>query len=133
MHNAHQHEQHGASKGTFTAYILGFSLSILLTFTAFALVYAHIASEHAFIAHTTLYIALVLSALIQLFVQLFFFLHVGKESKTHWNLTALAFALIVVSILVGGTLWIMWNLQHINPPQMQEPFLNGVVTPQTEG
>ena len=128
----HEHA-HTPSHGSLLSYLLGFTLSIVLTAVAFALAYLHIVSDHVRISHTVLYTSLLICAIMQLFVQVFFFLHVGKESKSqknHWNLTALIFALVVVLILVGGTLWIMANLQHTN---MTEPFENGVVTPQTEG
>jgi cytochrome o ubiquinol oxidase operon protein cyoD len=51
-------------------------------------------------------------AIAQLLVQLFCFLHLGQESKPRWNLVALVFALFIVVVLVGGTLWIMHNLGH---------------------
>jgi cytochrome o ubiquinol oxidase subunit IV len=124
----HDHEQHNAAKGTVFSYAVGFLLSILLTLAAFGLVLLQVQSDALF-SDSVLYGALLSSAIIQLFVQLFFFLHVGKESGPRWNLAALLFALIVVLILVGGTLWIMFNLQH---GTMVGPFENGIVTPQTE-
>jgi cytochrome o ubiquinol oxidase operon protein cyoD len=56
--------------------------------------------------------ALSVLAIIQLFVQLTFFLHLDRESKPWWNNTAFAFAVIVVVILVGGSIWIMANLNY---------------------
>lgn len=124
-HNPHEQT---AREATISSYVVGFALSILLTLAAFALVYAHTVWSHTLFSQTVLYSSLLVCALVQLFVQIFFFLHGGK-SKGHWNQTALAFALVVVTILVAGTLWIMQNLQHGNMP---EPFEDGIVTPQTE-
>ena len=60
-------------------------------------------------------------AAIQLFVQAIFFLHLGKESKPRWNQQLFAFMLATVIIIVGGSLWIMANLdyhhQNLNPKQ----------------
>ncbi len=86
---------------TLTKYILGFVLSIILTLAAFSLKGVEMAVP-----------ILITLATVQLLVQLVLFLHVGSEQKPRWNLAALALALIIVAILVGGTLWIMNNLAH---------------------
>jgi cytochrome o ubiquinol oxidase subunit IV len=66
-------------------------------------------------------------ALVQLFIQLIFFLHLGRESKPRWNLSALAFAVIVVVILVFGSLWIMASLDyhggHHSTPQTSDEYI----------
>src|SRR3989344_674804 len=103
---------------TLRAYILGFILSIALTLVAFALVLEHVRTGHVFPSHGLAVAVLVVLAVIQLFVQLMLFLRLGEERKPRWNLTALVFALLIVAILVGGTLWIMQSLSH---GQMQEP------------
>jgi cytochrome o ubiquinol oxidase operon protein cyoD len=55
-------------------------------------------------------------AVVQLFVQLYFFLHMGDESKPRWNLMAFLFMLLVLVIVVFGSLWIMKNLDyHMSP------------------
>ena len=110
--------------GTLRSYTIGFVLSIVLTLAAYYIVVDHVLTGR------TLVVAIVGLGLLQLAVQLLLFLHVGREEKPHWNLAALAFAAIIVVIVIGGTLWIMSNLQHGNS---HEPFENGVVTPQTEG
>lgn len=112
-------------------YIFGFVLSLTLTVAAFAIVAAHVASEHEFISHEFAIGALVVLAIVQLVVQMTLFLHVGSEPKPRWNLMALVFALMTVCILVGGTLWIMSNLSHLGMrPAL--PFTGSDITPQTE-
>ncbi|HVV14958.1 MAG TPA: cytochrome o ubiquinol oxidase subunit IV [Candidatus Paceibacterota bacterium] len=113
-------------------YILGFVLSIVLTVVAFWLVWRHVASGHEFPSHETLVPLLVLLALGQLAVQLICFLHVAREKRPRWNLAALGFAVLIVAILVGGTLWIMRNLEHMQGMQKTIPFEEGAITPQTE-
>ncbi|TSC68103.1 MAG: cytochrome o ubiquinol oxidase operon protein cyoD [Parcubacteria group bacterium Gr01-1014_56] len=93
--------------GTLTKYTLGFGLSVLLTLAAFFIVWREV-----LFSREVLISVLITLALAQLLVQLILFLHVGSESKPMWNLAALVFALIIVAILVGGTLWIMYNLEH---------------------
>ncbi|MDO8548269.1 MAG: cytochrome o ubiquinol oxidase subunit IV [bacterium] len=116
---------------TLRTYTIGFALSIALTLAAFGLLQAHLNTDHGYPSHGVAIPVLVALAIAQMVVQLILFLHVGKEQKPRWNLTALTFALLVVAILVGGTLWIMRNLSHGQMNQTQ-PF-NGIdITPQTE-
>lgn len=98
---------------TLYTYIVGFALSIVLTLVAFLFV------EQFLLPRGVLVATLVTLAVVQLIAQLVCFLHLGKEKKPRWNLAALVFALLIVAILVGGTLWIMQNLSH---GQMQEPL-----------
>lgn len=115
---------------TLRSYTLGFALSILLTLVAFGAVWLHIYTGHHFPTHTEAKVLFVVFAVLQLAVQLIFFLHIGKEQKTHWNAAVLGFALFVVTVVVGGTLWIMHNVQH-NLDQ-QVPFINNTVRPDNE-
>ena len=103
-------------------YILGYMLSSILTLAGPGFLWFHMASHHQVPSHTILLICFVIFALLQLTVQLVCFLHLGQEKKPAANLTVFAFALIVVVILVGGTLWIMHNLesQHTMPAQLPD-------------
>lgn len=84
-------------------YVIGFVLSIVATLAAYALVVSRAFSP------APLIIAIVLLALVQLAVQLVAFLHIGHRTPV-WNLAALAFAIIIIGIVAGGSLWIMNNL-----------------------
>lgn len=101
-----------SSQGSLKAYITGFIYSLALTLTAYMLVSIHVSSGHTSFSDHILLIAIVVLAIVQLATQLVFFLHLDKESKPRWNLTAAAFALIVVLIVVIGSLWIMANLSY---------------------
>ncbi len=113
------------------SYITGYIISIILTLLAPALLWLHDSMRHQFPTHQQILGLFVVLAVLQLLVQLSFFLHIDQESKPRWNLTALSLALIVVAILVGGTLWIMHNLSHGQAEQMA-PFINNQITPQAE-
>src|SRR5437868_2379699 len=93
------------------SYIIGFSLSIALTLLAFGAWQLHEATSHVFPSHEQLAVAFITLAVVQLLVQVGFFLHVGHESSW-WQISALLFALLIVVFIVGGTLWIMTNLEH---------------------
>jgi cytochrome o ubiquinol oxidase subunit IV len=104
-----------SNKGTIGNYIAGYILSLGLTGTAFWLVHRHLQSHHVSPSDNFMLVALAALAITQLFVQLVFFLHLDRESKPRWNLAVLAFAVVVVVILVGGSLWIMTNLNYHHP------------------
>ncbi|MBI2285715.1 cytochrome o ubiquinol oxidase subunit IV [Candidatus Saccharibacteria bacterium] len=93
-------------------YVTGFALSLGLTLTAFALVWRYVDSDRQIFSENSLLIWVAGLAIVQLFAQLVFFLHLGRESKPRWNLAVLAFAATIVIILVFGSLWIMANLNY---------------------
>jgi cytochrome o ubiquinol oxidase operon protein cyoD len=59
-------------------------------------------------------------AVIQLVVQLVFFLHLGQGNR--WKTITFVFAGLVVLIVVVGSIWIMhnldYNMMHMSPDQM---------------
>ena len=92
------------------SYTLGFIVALILTNAAFVIVQSNSIDGWMLVA------ALAGLAIIQLWVQLHFFLHLGRESKPRWNLLMFLFAVIVVVILVFGSLWIMNNLGYHGMP-----------------
>ena len=94
----------GASYGTYKSYAIGFVLSLSFTLLSFYLV--------AFAAQPqkTLFVIIGLLALVQFLVQTVFFLHLNPRSNSSWNLLSFLFTLLMVSVLVIGTMWIMYNL-----------------------
>ena len=93
--------------GTTLSYVVGFGMSILLTLVAFALVMQDIVPHK-----NLLFIALTALALLQLFIQVVFFLHVNTSPHARWNLLSFLFTVCVVVIIAGGSLWIMYNLDY---------------------
>lgn len=111
---------HAASKhpGSVASYSIGFALSLLLTLLPYFVVTDKILSGWSL----TLY--LIAFALAQLYVQLFFFLHLGRETRPRWNLLAFIFMGLIVVILVFGSLWIMRNLNYYDmSPQEVETYI----------
>lgn len=89
-----------------SAYITGFVLSIVLTIIPYIMV------VNQFVHGTTLIVTLVVFALLQLLIQLQFFIHLGHESGTPWNKIVFLFMMLIVFIIVVGSLWIMKNLDY---------------------
>lgn len=104
----------GAIKGSLAGYVAGFGLSLALTLMAFFLVASRNSKPGVF-THRFLMVSIVALAIVQLFVQLLFFLHLDRESKPRWNLMVAAFAGTIVLILALGSLWIMNNMNYHHP------------------
>ena len=110
-------EQKAALRRQVVNYLVGFVSALVLSAAAFWLVTSQIVDGAWLIA------VLIGLAVLQLVVQLVFFLHVGSESRPRWNLTALLFMLIMLVVIVAGSLWIMNNLNYnmmMTPEQMEE-------------
>lgn len=94
-------------------YVIGLALAIGLTATSF------------FVAGTDLVwapsipVALVVLAIAQMGVHLVFFLHITTGPDNTNNVMALAFGVLIVILLIGGSLWIMANLNHNMMPMDQ--------------
>lgn len=112
---------------TLAPYITGFILSLLLTFGAYTLVRVHVSHHHQTPSDTVMEIVLPLMALLQFFIQIYFFLHLGRETKPRWRLLIFGYMVAVVIILVVGSIWIMYNLRYnMNArltPQMIDKYM----------
>ncbi|HVV67199.1 MAG TPA: cytochrome o ubiquinol oxidase subunit IV [Candidatus Saccharimonadales bacterium] len=109
------HGQLDSERGTLRSYATGFVLSIVLTVAAYLL-----ATHHA-LSGKVLMAALLGLAVIQFIAQLFFFLHIGRETKPRWRLLTLFMMITVVLIVVIGSIWIMYNLNYrMTPAQINQ-------------
>ncbi len=88
------------------SYIIGFSLALLLTLTAYFTV------VNNFLDGGILVAAIMLLAFLQLFVQASFFLHLWQEKNPRWNLLVFLSTFSIIVLVVIGSLWIMNNLDY---------------------
>jgi cytochrome o ubiquinol oxidase operon protein cyoD len=108
-----EHLEGGSFAQRTVGYLTGLGLAILLTATSF------------FVAGTDLVwqpsipVALVVLAIAQMGVHLVFFLHITTGPDNTNNVLALAFGVLIVILLMGGSLWIMANLNHNMMPMDQ--------------
>ncbi|HEY4516398.1 MAG TPA: cytochrome o ubiquinol oxidase subunit IV [Candidatus Paceibacterota bacterium] len=123
------HARAESAYGSIHSYIFGFLFSILCTGLAFGLVQWDLVTHHEILPHGMLILVILVLAIAQLMAQLIFFLHLGKGSQSGWNATVLAFAVLIVVIVVGGSLWIMSNLTHTS---VEEMYIGGVISPSTQ-
>jgi cytochrome o ubiquinol oxidase operon protein cyoD len=94
-------------------YLAGLAFAILLTATSF-----YVAGTDL-VWQPSIPVALVVLAIAQMGVHLVFFLHITSGPDNTNNVLALAFGVLIVILLLGGSLWIMANLNHNMMPMDQ--------------
>jgi cytochrome o ubiquinol oxidase operon protein cyoD len=87
-------------------YLIGLALAVALTFASFYTVHTGL------IWGPGIPVALVVLAIAQIGVHLVFFLHLTTAPDNTNNVLALAFGVLIVGLLIGGSLWIMDHLNH---------------------
>jgi len=103
-------------------YVTGFLLSIALTLIAY---YFAVSGG---VSGWGLMLSLTGMALLQFIIQLVFFLHMRDETEPRWKLMVFNLAILLLSILVFGTLWIMQNLdRHMITPQQGKDYNDYIV------
>ena len=119
MSNGHEQADHGidlapgdelVEGGNVTervlGYLTGLGLAILLTATSFLVAGTDLVWE------PSIPVALVVLAIAQMGVHLVFFLHITTGPDNTNNVLALAFGILIVFLVIGGSLWIMSHLNH---------------------
>ncbi len=96
----------GMNRGSLTSYLTGFVLALILTAIPFVLVMSGALSPGATI------FAIFAAGFVQILVHLHYFLHLDASSAARWNVVALIFTILILTLFVGGTLWIMWTLNY---------------------
>ena len=107
----------GMTHARVRTYIYTFALSAILTLAAY---FASRLPSGASVVIT----AVMILAIVQFGVHMLGFLHVGFGTALRWKLQVTLFLIFVVAILVGGTLWIMLNLNTRTSPQQQMQYMN---------
>jgi cytochrome o ubiquinol oxidase subunit IV len=88
------------------SYLLGLGLSVLLTATAFFL------SGTSLVWGPSIPVALIVLAIAQMGVHLVFFLHITTAPDSVNNILALAFGVLIVLLILGGTVLIMATMNR---------------------
>jgi cytochrome o ubiquinol oxidase operon protein cyoD len=120
--NAHGHGHSSAeAHGTRKDYIIGFVLSVILTAIPFGLVMSGVIAD----ARVTAGVVMVF-ALVQIVVHMIYFLHMNSRSEGGWTLMALIFTIIVVTICLAGSLWVMFHMNLNMMPSMASGDTSGM-------
>jgi cytochrome o ubiquinol oxidase operon protein cyoD len=103
-------EEHEPS-GSFATYTVGLAFALLLTAASFIVSQTNLLWEPGVPA------GLAVLAIAQMGVHLVFFLHISTGPDNTNNVIALAFGVLIVTLVVSGSLWIMANLNsNMLPP-----------------
>jgi cytochrome o ubiquinol oxidase subunit IV len=106
--------------GTLTSYIIGFILSLVFTLVPYYLVVEKKLTTEALVA------TILGFAVLQLVVQVVFFLHLGREPKPRWNLLFLVSTVSIILLVAVSSLWIMHHLNHnMSPMEMKQELIEG--------
>ncbi|MGL4312544.1 MAG: cytochrome o ubiquinol oxidase subunit IV [Sphingomonas sp.] len=88
------------------SYAIGLALAAGLTLASFWAVGTHL------IYGPAIPVALAALAIAQMGIHLVFFLHITTDPDNTNNALALAFGVLIVFLVIAGSLWIMWHLNH---------------------
>lgn len=98
-----EHAEH-VHAGSLRGYLTGFVLAAILTVIPFWLVMGHVIDSR----QATILIVLAFAAA-QIVVHMIYFLHMDTRSEGGWNLLAMIFTLVLVLIVLGASIWVMYN------------------------
>ncbi|GGD00776.1 cytochrome o ubiquinol oxidase subunit IV [Undibacterium terreum] len=113
-HGHHGHDDH-ADHGSLKSYTIGFLLAVLLTAIPFWLVMGKV-----FDKSSTTGLILLAFAAVQVVVHMIYFLHMNTKSEGGWSMLALIFTGMVVFIMLSGSIWVMYHLNHNMMPGMMQ-------------
>ncbi len=105
--------------GNMTAYTIGFILSLVFTLIPYYLV------VNLTISGTALLLTILGFAVLQMVVQLTFFIHLGRGPKPKWNLFFFISTVGIILVVVGGSIMIINNLHYNMSPSDQTKRLLG--------
>lgn len=112
MRTPHTEKHHETA--SYKSYVIGFVLSVVLTFVAYFI------ATNTGLSGRAVMLSVLGVAIVQLIVQLVFFLHVSRGS--HWKLLTLIFTIFFVLLIVVGTIWVMdhlnYNMMQMSPDEM---------------
>lgn len=104
IHADHHHEDVGPHS-SFSGYMTGFVLSIILTAIPFWLVMGKVISDRG-----TAIAVLGAFAIAQILVHMVCFLHMNGKIEGGWTLLSTIFTLVFVAVAIAGTLWVMFHM-----------------------
>ena len=105
---------HGAAEhGTIRSYATGFILAVVLTAIPFWIVMGKVFDKSS----TTALVVLAFAA-VQIVAHMVYFLHMTSRVESGWSMLALIFTTVLVVIMLSGSIWVMYHLDHNMMPGM---------------
>jgi cytochrome o ubiquinol oxidase operon protein cyoD len=112
---------------TLTKYTIGFVLSLFLTLTAYVIV------TRGIVDGTPLLMILGGLAVVQMIVQLVYFLHLDKEVAPRYRVLSFIYMAGSLIIIVAGSIWIMQNMDYNMTHMTPEEKTNYMMTQHDKG
>jgi cytochrome o ubiquinol oxidase operon protein cyoD len=107
----HGHESGaGHAHVSLQGYLIGFTLSVILTAVPFWLVMGEVIDSKPLTA-----LVILAFAMVQIVVHVVFFLHMTSSAEEGWSIMALIFTVVIIVIALAGSLWVM---HHLNTNMM---------------
>jgi cytochrome o ubiquinol oxidase subunit IV len=96
--------------GTTRSYIIGFLLSLVFTVVPYYMV------VNKTVSASTLLATILGFAVLQMAIQIFFFLHLGRGPKPMYNVVFFGSTVGIILVVVVGSMWIMNHLNYNMAP-----------------
>lgn len=113
---------------TVMSYVVGFVASLIFTFIPYYLVVQKSLSGNVLLA------VIIGFAVLQMIVQVVFFLHLGREPKPRWQTGFLVATVGQVIVVVGASIWIMNHLHYnMAATDMKDKLVGGEAIYQVGG
>ena len=120
------HADHGHDHGhddsvphsTLKGYVTGFILAVILTAIPFWLVMGKVMSNSSTLGFVLLGIAAV-----QVVVHMIYFLHMNSKVEQGWSMLAMMFTLMLLVIMLAGSVWVMYHMNHNMMPGMMTEMI----------
>jgi cytochrome o ubiquinol oxidase subunit IV len=110
---ASHHNAHADAHASLNAYVTGFILSLGLTVLSFGAIMTDVLPRELMLPVITFL------AVVQLLVQLLFFLHLGAAPEQRNNTVIFLLTTLLIATVVGGSLWAMHNANvNMMPTQL---------------
>lgn len=103
--------------GSLNSYIVGFFLSLIFTAIPYYMVVSKTMTGNALLT------TIMVFAVLQMLVQIFFFLHLGRGPKPMYNVGFFIATVVTILIVVGGSIFIMNNLNYNMAPADASKYL----------
>ena len=114
-------EKFESSRNAILSYVTGFLFSIVLSIIPYVMVTEQMFGKFSLMVGVTFF------AVVQLVVQVVFFLHLPAKEKPYWNIIVFVYTLLIIAFLVIGSLWIMhhlnYNMMGVTPFKSNEGYI----------
>lgn len=107
MAHGHVTTDYGTGKKKLSIYAIGIALCVLLTLIPFGAV------MQQGLSRIDRFETIFLAAIAQLVVQVVCFLRLNtRTEQSRMNTMSFLFCIVILAVVIGGSLWIMWNLNY---------------------